>query len=107
LGDRGSGLVGGDGAAVGVGDDVGHAATHDHPGALGEVGGDDAEGAEVAFASFDHLHPVDAGELGFLLAGGVGGLGRTTSHHLASGVGRRLAGAGGALAGQVCARPFG
>ena len=55
-----------DGSAVGVADDVGHAAVHHGPEPFGEVGGDDAERAEVVLASFDHLQVVDAGELGVL-----------------------------------------
>ena len=50
LGDDGFGLGGVDRAAVGVADDVGHAAVHDSPGPFGEVGGHDAEGAEVVLA---------------------------------------------------------
>jgi hypothetical protein len=42
LGDDDLGLVGLDGAAVGVADDIGHAAVEHSPGALGEVGGHDA-----------------------------------------------------------------
>jgi hypothetical protein len=61
------------GRPFGVADDVGHAAVHHGPGSFGEVGRDDAEGAEVVFAALDHLHVVDAGELGVLPAGGVGG----------------------------------
>ena len=37
------------------------------------MGSDHAEGAEVVFASFDHLHVVDPGELGVLFAGVVSG----------------------------------
>lgn len=37
--------------AVGIADDVAGSAAHDGPGAFGEVGGDDAEGAEVVFAA--------------------------------------------------------
>src|SRR6266511_1980667 len=38
-----------------------------------DVGGDHADRAEVVLAALDHLHVVEAGELGVLAAGGVGG----------------------------------
>src|SRR5215831_8513340 len=57
--DDGFGLRGGDGAAVGVADDIRGAAAHDGPGSFGEVGGGDAEGAEVVFAALGHLLVVD------------------------------------------------
>lgn len=72
-GDDVFGLGGGDRAAVGVTDHVGHLAAHHGPGAFGEVGSNYAEGAEVVFATLDHLHVVDPGELGVLSAGVVGG----------------------------------
>jgi hypothetical protein len=40
LGDDGFGLLGGHWGAIGVADDTGHAAVHDRPGPLGQVGGD-------------------------------------------------------------------
>src|SRR5262249_32191632 len=73
FGDDRLSLVWGDGLAVGVADGVGRAAAHDGPGPLGEAGGGDAQRAEVVFAAFGHLQVVDAGELGVLLAGGIGG----------------------------------
>ena len=73
FGDDCFGLVVLDGAAVGVADDVGGGAGHDGPEPLGEVGGHDAQGAEVVLAAFDDLDVVDPGELGIDLAGGVGG----------------------------------
>src|SRR6266516_848027 len=60
LGDDRFGLLGGDGPAVGVADDVGSAAAHDGPGALGEAGRGHAECAEVIFAALGHLLVVDA-----------------------------------------------
>src|SRR4029453_2398909 len=73
LGDDGLGLLGSDGGAVGVADDIGHAAVEDRPGALGQVGGDHADRAVVVFAALDHLEVVEAGQLGGGPGGGVGG----------------------------------
>src|SRR6266536_2292216 len=73
LGDDRFGLGWGDRGGVGVADDVGHAAAEHRPGAVGEVGGGDADRAEVVLAAFDHLGVVDPGELGVLFAGVVGG----------------------------------
>ena len=61
VGDDGLGLGGGDRGAVGIAEDIGRAAVHDGPGALGQVGGDHADRAEVVFAALDHLGVVDAG----------------------------------------------
>jgi hypothetical protein len=73
LGDNGLGLGGSDWGAVGVVDDVGHAAIEHRPGSLGEVGGDHTERAEVVLASLDHLQVIDAGQLRVLAAGVVSG----------------------------------
>src|SRR5918994_1043484 len=51
LGDDGLGLLGGDGRAVGVAEHIWQAAVHDPPGALGQVGGDHADRAEVILAA--------------------------------------------------------
>src|SRR5215468_454454 len=91
LGDDRAGLLGGDGAAVGVADDIRGAAAHDGPGPLGEAGGGDAERAEVVFAAFGHLQVVDAGQLGVLLAGGVGGTDQGGAQQRGSGLGHGLA----------------
>lgn len=61
VGDDHLGLVGFDGAAVGVADGVGHATGHDGPEPLGEVGGHDAQRAEVVLAALDHRTWLDAG----------------------------------------------
>ena len=45
----------------------------DGPGALGQVGGDHADRAEVVFAALHHLQVVDAGQLRVDPAGVVGG----------------------------------
>ena len=50
FGDDLLGLGGGDGGGVGVADDVGRAAVHDCPGALGQVGGDHTDRPEVVFS---------------------------------------------------------
>src|SRR5579875_2152692 len=55
LGDDRLGLLDGEGAAVGVADDVGGAAAHDGPGPFGEAGGDHAQRAEVVLAALGHL----------------------------------------------------
>src|SRR5664280_2264167 len=52
-----------DRSAVGVADDVGHAADQDGMQPFGQVGGDDAAGLEVLGAALDHLGVVDLGEL--------------------------------------------
>jgi hypothetical protein len=91
LGDDGLGLGGGDRGAVGVADHVRHAAVHDDPGPLGQVGGDHAQGAEVVLAALDHLDPVDAGELGVLAAGVVGGADQGGAQQLVAGLADGLA----------------
>src|SRR3546814_585874 len=91
LGDDRFGFGGGDGAAVGVADDVGHAAVHDRPGTLGEVRSDDAEGAEVVLAALDHLHVVEASELGVLLAGVISGADQRGAQQRRPGLGHGLA----------------
>src|SRR5512133_1416354 len=101
LGDDGLGLGGGDGDTVGVADDVGGAAVHDRPGAFGQVGGDHAQCAEVVFAALDHLGPVDAGQLGVLAAGVVGGADQGGPQHPVAGLADGLALAVG-LAGLGC-----
>jgi hypothetical protein len=70
LGDDGLGLGGGDRGAIGVADHIRRAAVHDRPDALGQVGSDHADRAEVVLAALDHL---GAGQLGVLAAGVVGG----------------------------------
>src|SRR6478672_5371788 len=62
-----------DGGAVGVADDVGHAAHEHRVESFGQVRGDHAAGFEVLGAAFDHLHVVDLGELGVVAAGVVRG----------------------------------
>jgi hypothetical protein len=64
FGDDLFGLVRGDRGAVGVADDVRHAAVHDGPEPFGEAGSHDAAGLEVLGAAFGHLLVVDPGELG-------------------------------------------
>src|SRR6266545_4171832 len=73
LGDDLLGLGRGDRCAVDIADHIRHPPVHDRPGPLGQVGGDHADRAEVVLAALDHLHVVEAGELGVLAAGGVGG----------------------------------
>src|SRR5215204_7416372 len=53
VGDDGLGLGTGDRGAVGVAEDIGRAPVHDRPGALGQVGGDYADRAEVVVAALD------------------------------------------------------
>jgi hypothetical protein len=91
LGDDGLGLGGGDRGAVGVADHLGRAAVHDRPSALGQVGGDHADRAEVIFAALDHLDPVDAGQLRVLAAGVVGGADQGGPEYLVAGLGDGLA----------------
>ena len=66
-------------------------AGHDGPESLREVGGHDAEGAEVVLASFDHLEVVDPGELGVLFAGCVSGPDERGPQQRRPGFGHRLA----------------
>ena len=73
LGDDHLGFGCGDGPAVGVADDVGHATVHHRPEPFGQVRGDDTVRAEVVFASFDHLDVVDPGELRVEFSGVIGG----------------------------------
>ena len=68
LGDDLLGFVGGDRGAVGVADDIRHAALHDRPQSFRRPGRDHAACLEVVGAAFDHLLVVDAGQLGVLLA---------------------------------------
>jgi len=91
VGDDGLGLLGGDGGAVGVAEDIGRASVHDGPGPLGQVGGDHAGRAEVVFAALDHLGVVDAGQLGVLAAGVVGGADQGGAQQLVAGLGDGLA----------------
>jgi hypothetical protein len=91
LGDDGLGLGGGDRGAVGVADHVGHAAVHDRPGALGQVRGDHAQRAQVVLATLDHLHPVEAGQLGVLAAGVVRGADQGGAQQPITGLAYRLA----------------
>src|SRR6266700_212257 len=72
-GSEGLGLRGRDQRAVDVAELVGGAASENRPGALAQVGGDDAEGLEMAGAALDDLDVVEAGELGVEVAGGLGG----------------------------------
>src|SRR5664280_1870323 len=62
-----------DGTAVGVADDVGHAADQDRMQPFGQVGSDDAAGLEVLGAALDHLGVVDLRELRVGPAGVVRG----------------------------------
>src|SRR5215217_7013619 len=101
LGDDGLGLGGGDRGAVGVAEDIGRAPVHDGPGALGQVGGDYADRAEVVFAALDHLGVVDAGQLGVLAAGVVGGTDQGSPQQPVAGLADGLALAVG-LAGLGC-----
>src|SRR5205809_938262 len=69
-------------------------------GVLGEAARD-AQRAEVVFAALGHLLVVGAGELGVLLAGGVGGADQGGAQQRGSGLGHGLALAVG-LAGLRC-----
>jgi hypothetical protein len=91
LGDDGLGLGTGDRGAVGVAEDVRRAPVHDYPGAFGQVGGDHADRAEVVFATLDHLGVVDAGQLGVLAAGVVGGADQGGPQQPVAGLGDGLA----------------
>src|SRR6266487_597000 len=91
LGDDLPGLIWGDRGVVGVADHLRHAAVHDRPGPLCEVGGDHTDGAEVVLAALDHLHVVDAGELGVEVAGGVGGTVKGGAQQPVAGLGDGLA----------------
>src|SRR5215210_3422898 len=51
LGDDGLRILGADGRAVDVADDVGLVALHHRPRSFGQVGGDDAQSTEVALAA--------------------------------------------------------
>src|SRR4029450_7118959 len=86
VGEDGLGLGGGDRGAVGVAEHIGQAAVHDPPGSFGQVGGDHAQGAEVVFAALDHLGVVDAGQLGVLAAGVVGGADQGGAPHVGGGL---------------------
>jgi hypothetical protein len=106
LGDDGLGLLSSDRGAVGVADHIRHAAVEGDPGSLGEVGGDHADRAEVVLAALDHLEVVDAGQLGVLAAGVVGGADQGGAQQPVAGLADRLAVAVG-LAGlrRLGARP--
>jgi hypothetical protein len=105
LGDDLLGLLGGEGCAVGVTDHVGHAAVHDHPGPLGQMGSD-ADRAKVVVATLDHLDVVDAGQLGVDAAGVVGGADRGGPQQPVAGLAFGLALAVGVAGfGRLGARP--
>jgi hypothetical protein len=91
FGDDLLGLVGRDGFAGGVADDVGHAPVHEGPGTFGDAASHDAEGFEVARAAFGHLRVVDLRELGVLFAGVVGGADQGRAQQSGSGLGHGLA----------------
>ena len=91
LGDDLLGLGGGDRCAVDIADHIRHPPVHDRPGPLGQVGGDHADRAEVVLAALDHLHVVEAGELGVLAAGGVGGAVKGGPQQPVAGLGDGLA----------------
>src|SRR5579884_4202957 len=91
VGSQGLGFRWGDQGTVDVSELVGGTASEHRPGALAQVGSDNAEGLEVAGAALDDLDGVEAGELGVEMAGVVGGAEQGGAKQARAGLGHGLA----------------